>query len=287
MKLNPYLAVIFAATIGGSSGVFIKLINLPSTSMTFFRVFVPVAILLIYFGWKKVKLFRGNYKIMLIASGLNAARMFLYMVAYRYTSIGNAVILLFTWPIFATIFGAIFLKEKVSKRTALLIGMAFLGIVVMYFNKEINFGSNDFIGMGAMLLSAIIFSITAVIFKKELQNYSEPETIFYQNLVGAIVFLPFIFINRPLPTVTQTSVASVYGLLVGVAAFLLFFYGLKKLKMSHYSLFTYWEIPAALIFSVIFFKEVITLNMIFGGVLIIIAGLLLRREKQTVKNGKS
>ena len=57
--------------------------------------------------------------------------------------------------------------------------------------------------------------------------------------------------------------------------------------MSHYSLFTYWEIPAALIFSVIFFKEVITLNMILGGVLIIIAGLLLRREKQTVKNDKS
>lgn len=287
MKLNPYLAVVFAATIGGSSGIFIKLLNLPSTTITFFRVFVPVAILLIYLGWKKVKLFKGNYKIMLVASGLNAARMFLYMVAYRYTSVGSAVVLLFTWPIFATIFGAIFLKEKVSKRTALLVGMAFLGIIIMYLNKEINFGSNDFIGMGAMLLSAIIFSITAVIFKKELKNYSTAETIFYQNLIGAIVFLPFIFINKPLPTIAQTSVASVYAFIVGIVAFLLFFYALKKLKMSHYSLFTYWEIPAALVFSVIFFKEVITLNMIFGGALIIIAGLLLRREKQTVQNDAS
>ena len=279
MKLNPYLAVIFAATIGGSSGVFIKLLNLPSISITFFRVFIPVVILLAYFGWKKVKLFQGNYKIMLVASGLNAARMFLYMFAYLYTSIGNAVILLFTWPIFATIFGAIFLKEKVSKRTASLIGLAFLGIVIMYSNKEINFGSNDFLGMGAMLLSAIIFSITAVIFKKELKNYSKTETIFYQNLLGAIVFLPFIFINKPLPTLTQTSVASLYAFLVGIVAFLLFFFALKKLKMSHYSLFTYWEVPAALIFSVIFFKEVITLNMIAGGTLIIIVGLLLRKEK--------
>jgi drug/metabolite transporter (DMT)-like permease len=284
MKLNPYLAVIFAATIGGSSGVFIKLLNLPSTSITFFRVFIPVAILLVYFGWKKIKLFQGNYKIMLIASGLNAARMFLYMFAYLYTSIGNAVILLFTWPIFATIFGAIFLKEKVSKRTASLIGLAFLGIVIMYSNKEISFGSNDFLGMGAMLLSAIIFSITAVIFKKELKNYSKTETIFYQNLLGAIVFLPFIFINKPLPTLTQTSFASIYAFLVGIIGFLLFFYALKKLKMSHYSLFTYWEVPAALIFGVIFFKEVITLNMIFGGALIIVAGLLLRKEKPTVQN---
>ncbi|MEK6901746.1 MAG: DMT family transporter [Nanoarchaeota archaeon] len=282
MKLNPYLAIIFAATIGGSSGVFIKLLNLTSTSITFFRVFIPVILLLAYFSWKKIKLFQGNYKIMLIASGLNAARMFLYFFAYLYTSIGNAVIILFTWPIFATIFSAVFLKEKVSKKTASLIGVAFLGIIIMYMNKEISFGNKDFIGTAAMLLSAIIFSITAVIFKKELKNYTKTETIFYQNLVGAIVFLPFIFINKPIPTIAQTGVASLYGFLVGIVAFLLFFFALKKLKMSHYSLFTYWEVPAALIFSAIFFKEVITLNMIIGGGFILVAGLLLRKEKSTV-----
>ena len=154
----------------------------------------------------------------------------------------------------------------------------------MYSNKEISFGSDDFLGTGAMLLSAIIFSITAVIFKKELKYYSETETIFYQNLLGAIVFLPFIFINKPLPTITQIGAASIYAFLFGIVAFLLFFYALKRLKMSHYSLLAYWEVPAALIFSVIFFKEVITLNMIFGGALIIVAGLLLQREKPTMQN---
>ncbi|NQU78887.1 EamA family transporter [Candidatus Woesearchaeota archaeon] len=282
MKLNPYLAIIFAATIGGSSGVFIKLLHLPSTSLTFFRVFIPVMILLAYLSWKKVKLFQGNYKIMLVASGLNAGRIFLFFVAYLYTSIGNAVILLFTWPIFATIFGAIYLKEKVSKRTSLLIALAFIGIILMYSNKELSFGSKDFIGMGAMLLSAIIFSLTMTIFKKELKNYKKTETIFYQNLIGAIIFLPFIFINKPLPTITQTSVGVIYAFLMGIVVYLLFFFALKKLKMSHYSLFTYWEVPAALIFSVIFFKEVITSNMIAGGALIILAGLLLIKKKPAV-----
>ena len=62
MKLNPYLAIILAATLGGSSGVFIKLLDLPSTTITFFRLFVPVAIRLVYFTWKKVKLFHGDFK---------------------------------------------------------------------------------------------------------------------------------------------------------------------------------------------------------------------------------
>ncbi len=101
MKINPYLAIILAATIGGSSGVFIKLLDLPSTSMTFFRMFVPVVVLLVYLSLKKIRLFRGHYGIMLVASGLNATRMLLFFVGYLYTSIGNAVIILFTWPIFA------------------------------------------------------------------------------------------------------------------------------------------------------------------------------------------
>lgn len=277
MKLNPYLAIILGATIGASSGVFIKLLDLPATTITFFRMFIPAAVLLVYLLYKKTRLFRGNYPLMMLASGLNAARMFLFFIAFLYTTIGNAVIILYTWPVFAVIFSAIFLKEKVSWRTAMLIALAFAGIVIMYSGKEISFGNQDFIGMAAMLVSAIIFSITAVIFKKELVNYGKTETIFYQNLLGAIVFLPFLFINRPLPTPIQATVASVYGFLIGIVAFILFFYALKKLKMSHYSLFTYWEVPAALVFSAIFFREAITLDMVLGGGLILTAGILLRK----------
>lgn len=279
MKLNPYLAIILAATIGGSSGVFIKLIDLPATTITFFRMAVPVIILLVYLKHKGRKLFRGNYKIMMVASVLNATRMFLFFIGYLYTSIGNAVIILFTWPIFGSLFSAIFLKEKVSWRTALLIGLAFAGIVIMYVNKDISFGNRDFTGMAAMLLSAILFSITAVIFKKELLYYSRTETIFYQNLVGAIAFLPFVFINAPVPAAWQIGTASVYGFLIGILAFVMFFYALKRLKMSHYALFTYWEVVAAFFFSVLFFGEHITWNMIVGGSLILATGILLRKSK--------
>ena len=286
MKLNPYLAIIIAATIGGSSGVFIKLIDLPSTSITFFRMAIPVLALLAYFHWKKVKLFQGNYNIMLVASGLNATRMFLFFVGYLYTTIGNAVIILFTWPIWASLFGALFLKEKVSRRTAILIGLAFSGLVIMYLNKEISFGNRDFIGMVAMLFSAILFSITAIIFKRELVRYSKTETIFYQNLVGAIIFTPFLFLNTPAPTIPQVTVASLYGFLIGIVAFVLFFYALRRLKMSHYSLFTYWEVIAAVIFGAVFFNEAITPNMLIGGGLILASGILLRKQKTTVPADK-
>lgn len=279
MKVNPYLAIIIAATIGGASGIFIKLIDLPATTITFFRMAVPVIILLGYLHYKGIKLFRGNYRMMMLASVLNAVRMLLFFIGYLYTSIGNAVIILFTWPIFGTLFSAIFLKEKVSVRTAILVGLAFFGIVTMYVNMEIGVGNEDFIGMAAMLFSAILFAATAVIFKQKLQVFSRTEAIFYQNLVGAVVFLPFVFINVPVPSAMQIGAASFYGVLIGIVAFMMFFYALRRLKMSHYALFTYWEVIAALFFGVLFFGEGITWNMVVGGGLILVTGILLRKKK--------
>lgn len=280
MKLNPYVAILLAASIGGANGLFIKGLSLPATSVAFFRTFVPTIILVGYFMFKKIKVFQGDYKVMLVGSLFNAARLFLFIVGFLYTSIGNGIIIFFSWPIFATIFGIFILKEKVSKKTFVLLSFAFLGLILMYVNKGISFGSKDFIGMSAMLLSAVLFALTMIIFKKESDKYSRKETIFYQNIVGAVVFLPFIFINMPLPSLEQYSLGLFYGFIIGIVSYLLFFFALKRMKMSHYSLLTYWEVPAALAFGVLFFGEVVTWNMILGGGMILLAGVLLRKEKR-------
>ena len=193
---NPYLEVVLATIVFGTSGVFVKYLNLPATTLAFFRCFVPAVLIFGYFLINKRNLFRGNYKNMLFASTLNAIRMFFYFIAYNFTSIGNAVIMLYTWPIFASLFGTIILKEKITKKNRFLLSLAFIGIVLVFLNKEISFGNKDFIGMGAMLLAAMIYSLSFVIFKKELKTYTHFETVFYQNLVGAVVFIPFLFINH-------------------------------------------------------------------------------------------
>lgn len=113
MALNPYFEAILAGVIWGLSGLFVKYLHLPPTTVTFFRLAVPTFILLLFFIIKKIKLFHGNNKLILLASTLNAARVFLYTVGFTFASIGNAVIILYTWPVFTTIFSILFLKEKV------------------------------------------------------------------------------------------------------------------------------------------------------------------------------
>lgn len=282
MKLNPYVSIIIAATLAASSGIFIKSAKLPSTSITFFRMSIPIIVLITYFAIKKTRINLGNYKIMLLASSLNAVRMILFIVGYMYASLGNAIIIMFTWPIFATIFSMIILKEKVSKRNAVLIIVAFLGIAFVYANKEFSLDDKETIGMAAMLLCAIIYSLTTVIFKKELTNHTTAETIFFQNIVGAIIFLPFVLLSKPLPTQSQIIIASSYGLIVGLFAFLFFFYALQKIKVSTYSIFAYWEVLATVFFGILLYDERITANMLIGGLLIISAGLFIEKEKSDI-----
>lgn len=278
MALNPYLEAILAGIIWGLSGIFVKYLHLPPTTVTFFRLAIPSLILLPFLLIKKIKLFHGNNKLILLASTLNAGRVYLYTVGFTFASIGNAIIILYTWPIFTTIFSILFLKEKVPKRTFFLLFIAMVGTALIYLNTEFSFSDKNFIGMTAMLSSAVIYALTVIIFKKESEKYSKYETIFYQNLIGSIIFIPFIFLNKPFPTLSQTSIGIVYGALIGLVGFIFFFSALKKLKASTVSFLSYTEVVSAIILAIIFFQEALTWNMVVGGLLIILATTLIKKE---------
>jgi len=277
MKLNPSLEIAAAATIWGSAGVFVKILDLPPTTLSFFRFVVPTLVLALLVKKRLVRKKGRNTKVMLGASFLFAIRLPFYYLAFLLTSIGNAIIIFYTWPIFAAIFSSFYLKEKVTKAKTVLFVLSFLGIILMFSNKEFTFGGNDFIGMTAMLASSVMIAISTPLFKKELVKYSRTETIFFQNVVGAFLFLPFMIVNRPFPSFSQVAVASVYALLIGLVGHYFFFSGLKRLKMSTASLLSYFEVVSAIVLGVIIFKEVVTPLMLFGGGMIVISSILVTR----------
>ncbi|MCK5476678.1 MAG: DMT family transporter, partial [Candidatus Aenigmarchaeota archaeon] len=186
-------------------------------------------------------------------------------------------IIVYTWPIFATIFSTIILKEKIIKRNIYLLMLAFTGTVFIFFNQKISFGNLEFLGLMFMFATAILHAFVIVIFKGQSDKNSKYETIFYQNIIGFLMFLPFIFINKPLPNLLQTGMGIAYGTFIGLVAYIFFFSALKKIKASTASHLTYVEVVSAIIFGMIIFKESLTWNVIVGGLLIITSTYLLKR----------
>lgn len=281
-KINPYMEVMLAGSIWGLGGMLVKIIDLPPTTLTFVRCAFPVLILGMLFYFQKTNPFHGNWKQMLAASVLNAARMYLFFFAFIHAPISQVIVLLYTWPIFATVYAVVFLKEVVTWKKAALIALAFSGILAIYITYDFHVDMMVLLGLLAITVHSAIYAATVVVFKKEIQNYTNWETIFFQTLVGAIVFLPFIFLNQPYPEPWQWGMSLFYGIALGLVAFGMFFSAMKKLDTATVSLLAHVEVVVMVATGVLFFKEPLTWNMLVGAVMILTSTFILTRYKDKI-----
>ncbi|MBX2814729.1 MAG: DMT family transporter [Saprospiraceae bacterium] len=276
MKHKPFLAVLLAASLAGLTGLFIKHMSIPATSIAWVRTAVPTVLLGSIFLAQRRKIFREKVGPMLVASVLNVGRMYFFFVAFINTSIANATVMLFTWPVFVTILSALFLGERIRPKQVALLVVAMGGIVLIY-AQDISFSGADFVGMSAALAAALFYSITVIIFKSAGNSYGRFETIFYQNLVGSLFFLPFFLTSSIVPTQLDWILTISHALFLGTLAFSFFFYGLQHMRASRTSTIAYVEIVVALSTGVLIMGEEPSPQMLFGGALILLSTFLLSR----------
>lgn len=281
--MNPYLSIITAAIIFGSSGYFIKTVDLPVATITFFRMAVPFSVISMMCVLRGKPFPSLSDKLMLLASLLNGLRVFFYFAGYTFGTISTTVILLYMWPVFATCWSVLFLGERLTRYRLVFFSLAAFGVVLINLNKAMSLSDHHLKGVVFILLSALIYSLTIVMFKKRSQQYDPLEIIWFQNGVGALVFLPFLLFIRPLPLVWQTGMAFTYALLIGVIGFGLFFYGLKAIDASRASFLTYIEVVSGIIFGVFCFHERLTWNIVLGGVLVVLSALAFSVENLGAK----
>jgi drug/metabolite transporter (DMT)-like permease len=277
--MKYYIYIISAAFIFGSSGVFIKTLNLPVSTLTFFRMAIPFGLMTVLFLFRRKPFPSIADKTMLLASFLNATRLFFYFAGYTYGNISTTVILLYTWPVFATIWSALFLGEPLTFFRWICFLTTLAGVILINLNQAMSLGDQQFTGVLFILSSAFIYSMTVVMFKKKSQCYTPFETLWFQNGLGAFLFLPFLVINRPLPVPWQTGTAILYAFLIGVVGFGLFFSGLRRIDASKASFLTYVEVVSGIFFGVAFFGETLSWNILAGGSLVLVSALLLSRPE--------
>ena len=277
MTKKAIYAVVICALIAGTNGIFIKQMTSMSTGMiAWFRTVVPVLFLLPAV-WRKGGLeLKGNYRHMFLASIINAGRMFLYLTAYKFTSIGNAVVLFYSYPLFVTAIESLFYKRPIQNKQWIFLFLAFAGIVLTYAGKPFSFKSNDFIGMLAALGASIGYAITVIMFKKETHNYSQNQIVIYQNIAGVIVFLPFLS-GFPSAEIGHMGIGLIYGVVIGVVVFKLFFYGLKFLPAATATSLMYLEVVSAILFGYFLLDEKLSWNTYAGGTLILISSFFISR----------
>lgn len=270
-------AVIIATALGASSGLYIKTLPFSSMGLAGFRLCIP------FFFFLPVMIKKGlafgppgtRMKICL-ASGLNTARLLFFVLAYKLTDIGNAIVLLYLWPLFALMLNGAAKKEKPTLREMGLIIMAILGVVLLNLQRGFSFSGKDVAGSLCMILSALLCSITMLMFKETLKTHKESEVVYFQNAVGALLFFPFVLMEAASAPLQDIGWGSLYGLSVGVLAWALFYNALKRLSIFQYGALSYVEVFFGVLFGVLFLQEEMN-PMKAAGIVVILAASVLSR----------
>lgn len=131
----------------------------------------------------KVPFFGTNKKWLIIRGITGVVSLTCFFKSLNYLSIGTAVSLRYTAPIFAAIFALIFLKEKIKTVQWLLFFIAFLGVLIIK-----GFGADvELIGLFFVIFSAIFLGIIFVVIRK-IGNTEHPLVIINYFMLMAFLF---------------------------------------------------------------------------------------------------
>ena len=143
---------------------------------------------------------------------------------------------------------------------------------------------NLFLAIGCLTISALLFSVMGICIRYASHSVDNYTIVFFRNVVGLILFLPFIFKQGTGFVKTEKLWMHTWRSIVGLAAMYGFFYAIAHLKLSNAMVFTYSSPIFIPLIAWLFLKEKITIAMICAAVLGFIGVFCVAKPDQGLLN---
>jgi drug/metabolite transporter (DMT)-like permease len=279
-----YGEIIAAGILWSFAGIFAKMINgMPAQSIIFYRVlfaFILLFIFLLISGNLKNVGLKNKKKYLLLFSILQAMTMVAYFSSILEASVSVAVLLLYTAPVYVTIFSPFILKEKMTSQGIIALILSITGIVLIVGPAKLEFSTLS-VGIIAGIISGITFGFEVITSKYISKTYSGYSQAFWSFVIAMIILLPFGII--PIDVVS----GNLPGLLMlaifpTILAVSLYFNGLKKVSAANASILGLIEPLSAVILAVIFLNEKLSIPEMVGGAFILVSAALVTKAEGAI-----
>lgn len=257
-------------------GSLVKLLseNLPSQNVVFFRNLFGLIILLpliFKLGIKTLKTNNIRWHFLRSLAGVFAMYCFFYALAEL--PLADAMLLKISAPLFIPIIAFIWLSEYISLRVIMAIMIGFLGVIlVLKPTGTIHIAS--LVG----LLGGALAALAKVTIRRMSGSEPTSRIVFYFGLIGLIVSTIPLFWFWQNPTTKEWMILLLLGAF-GTVGQLFLTKSYILAPASRIAPFTYSSILFAVIIGWVFWGELVTLITISGALLIIVAGIIILREK--------
>ncbi|NIQ37446.1 MAG: EamA family transporter [Proteobacteria bacterium] len=248
------------------------------TEIAFFRFVIGGAILLLLMAPRRIS-FRGNRTPILVARGVVGTLTFLSLLkSISMIPLANALVLFYTFPIFASFFAFILFRESLSGKEVILILIGLGGIYILIDPGTHVFNWGDIYG----LLAGCSAGISVVLIRK-LRETNNPFVIyFYYCLTGSIISFPFVLKGVRMHGPDQLLLLIILGIVFLIAQ-LLMTQGFKFCKASEGSVILMSEVVLTGIAGVLIFKDPLSLHFMTGAFFILGSGVGLNLMNRRVR----
>jgi len=282
MKLKGYiLAALAAASYGTNPAFAVPLyaqgMNPTSVLVMRYLCSLPILLLIIFARGQNLKLNRAEIvpvATLGILMGLSSLGLF---ESYKYMNAGIASTLLFMYPVMVALLMTFFYHEQFKVTTGLCLAIMAIGLIKLT-NSEGD-GSISLVGFLLVFLSSITYAIYIVLtnISHKIKSIPTVKLLFYQLLIGSVVFLFMLMVGEPLTIPAKTTGwinISALALIPTVMSLYCTTAAIHRIGSTPTAIFGALEPVTAVVLSVIILGQSMTMDEIIGGGLILAATTL-------------
>jgi len=188
-RFRSILLLIIAALLWSLGGLLIKSVKWNAVAISGMRSLIASLLMLTII--RKPSLKFNRYK--LGCAVFYTGTVLLFVLANKLTTAANAIILQYTAPIYVALLGAWFLKERTTVLDWTAIFLV-IGGMLLFFIDDMSAG--NLLGDILAILSGVCFAGMVLLLRKQ-KDESPLESVFWGNLLTAIIGLPFMFGSMP------------------------------------------------------------------------------------------
>lgn len=273
----------------GTIGAFVRFIDLSSSEIALLRGLIGSLFLMAVMFMMKKKmswaLVKKNIFVLLLSSIALSGNWIFLFEAYKHTTISNATLSYYFAPVFVLLLTPIVLKEKLSTKKIICIGIAMLGMLLIVGNGGMSAaGSGHLLGIGYGLLAAILYASLMMI-NKFIKQMDGLEITFIQLGISTLLLMPYVFFTEGFGILEVSESSIPFILILGIVhtgiGFLLFFSGMQKIKGQSIAALSYADPITSLVVSVMILQEQMTIVQLLGGTLLL--GATFISENQAIR----
>ena len=281
-KTKGYICAAISAASYGTNPLFALPLysdGMDTNSVLFFRY--AFALILLYVmikarGRNLKTSFRAMPSMLLLGVLMAISSITLFQ-SYNYMEAGIASTILFVYPIMVAIIMAVFYKERVSMQTVVCISLALIGIVLLYHGK--GEATLSITGMMLVLASSLSYAIYIVLVNRPpVDQVPTIVMTFYILLVGLTIFFisshfgaDLQMPHHPIKWINVLALAA----FPTCVSFVCITYATQYIGATQTAILGALEPVTAVFFGVTVFGETLTMRIVSGMLLILLAVTLI------------